>query len=67
MKKNKPLIIGAAVIGLGFLAYYLYKRGKKTTDANTETETTEPPTLIGKIKPGANPILKIGMKRPGAN
>jgi hypothetical protein len=67
MKKNKPLIIGAAVIGLGFLAYYLYKRGTKTTDANQETETTEPPTLIGKIKPGANPILKIGMKRPGAN
>jgi len=68
MKKNKPLIIGAAVIGLGFLAYYLYKRSKKTTDATeTETETTEPPTLIGKVKPGANPIIKIGMKRPGAN
>jgi hypothetical protein len=33
MKKNKPLIIGAAVIGLGFLAYHIYKRGKKTTDA----------------------------------
>ena len=67
MKKNKPLIIGAAVIGLGFLAYYLYKRGKKTTDASTETKTTdastEPKNNYGKIAG----VGKIGGKRPGAN
>ena len=63
MKKNKPLIIGAAVIGLGFLAYYLYKRSKKTTDASTETETIEPKNNYGKI----GGVGKIGGKRPGAN
>jgi len=61
-KKHTPVIIGAAVIGLGLLAYYIYKRKKDGTDGTGGEQAPK----VGKYQTTAS-VYKIGMKRPGAN
>lgn len=67
MNKKKIVLFTGVALGLGILAYYLYKRKKKSNGEEVEASTAsdEPRTIIGQLKPGANP--KIGQRKPGAN
>lgn len=67
MNKKKIVLFTGVTIGLGLLAYYLYKRKKKSNGEEVEASTAsdEPRIIIGQPRPGANP--KIGQPRPGAN
>lgn len=69
MNKKKIILFTGAAIGLGLLAFYLYKRKKKSNGKEVEASTAsdEPRTIIGQQKPGAEVMLKIGQRRPGAN
>ena len=62
------MITGVA-LGLGILAFYLYKRKKKSNGEEVEASTAsdEPRTIIGQLEPGAKVTPKIGQRRPGAN
>ena len=66
---KKTLLFTGAAIGLGLLAYYLYKRKKKSNGKEVEASTAsdEPRTIIGQLEPGAKVTPKIGQRRPGAN
>ena len=75
MNKKKIVLFTGVALGLGLLAYYLYKRKKKSNGEEVEastvkiasTESAEEPNIIGRRKRGAKSILKIGQPRPGAN
>ena len=69
MNKKKIVLFTGVALGLGILAFYLYKRKKKSNGEEVEASTAsdEPRTIIGQRKPSAEVMLKIGQRRPGAN